>query len=126
MGRILVVEDDADLADVLVFNLRARGHDVTHAGDGASALQRWDEAEATAPFELVLLDLMLPDLPGFEVLRLIRSRTSRQPGALIVSAVVGEHAREQALAFGRAGFLRKPFLVSELVAEVARLLALPP
>jgi DNA-binding response OmpR family regulator len=81
MSRVLVIEDNADLAFGLRNNLEIEGHEVEIAGDGALGLQLTLER----PFELVVLDLMMPGLDGFRVLKAMRERGDRTP-VLILTA----------------------------------------
>ena len=83
MARILVVEDEADLRDVLEYNLTTAGHEVLLAATAAEGLQQAREGRP----DLVLLDLMLPDMSGTEVCRAIKSDpTTRQTRVVIVTA----------------------------------------
>ena len=79
--KILVVEDEAHLAEGLKLNLSLKGYDVRVAADGVSALQKWKEWQP----ELMVLDIMLPELDGLSVLRHIRLEDERLP-VLILSA----------------------------------------
>ena len=83
MARILVVEDEAHLADGLRFNLEAEGHDVDIVGDGSSAVERLTDAERV--HDVVILDLMLPEMGGFEVTRRTRAAGNLVP-ILILTA----------------------------------------
>ena len=79
MARIIVVEDEAHLAEGLRYNLEAAGHEVEVVDDGAQAVERIADAER--PVELVVLDLMLPGLSGFEVARRVRATGNFVPGS---------------------------------------------
>jgi two-component system response regulator MtrA len=111
-GRILLVEDDPSIREVTAIGLRQAGFTVTTATDGQAGLERF----AAEPFDLVLLDLMLPRLDGLEVARAIR-RTSTVPVVMLtaradtIDVVVGLEA-------GADDYVRKPFEVPELVARV--------
>jgi DNA-binding response OmpR family regulator len=124
--RILVVEDNADLAYGLKNNLEIEGYDVEVAADGARGLQRIRE---TLP-DLVILDLMLPELDGFRVLRSMRAESFRTP-VLILTARGEESDKVRGLKLGADDYVTKPFGVLELLARVEALLrrsaaALPP
>ena len=113
-ARILLVEDDPSIREVTAIGLRNAGFTVESAGDGRAGLDRF--VAATPPFDLVLLDVMLPLIDGLEVAREIR-RTSTVPIVMLtaradtIDVVVGLEA-------GADDYVRKPFEVPELVARV--------
>ncbi|MEU5529196.1 response regulator transcription factor [Micromonospora chersina] len=115
-GRVLVVEDDASIREVTALGLRRAGFRVDTAGDGPAALAAW----RAGPVDLIVLDVMLPRLDGFEVCREIR-RTSQVPILMLtartdtIDVVVG-------LECGADDYLRKPFDLPELVARVRAVL----
>ncbi len=115
-GRVLVVEDDAEIADVLRRTLRQEGHDVRIAADGAEAL------EATAEFvpDLVILDLGLPKVDGVEVLR--RLRAESDVPVLILTARSELSDRVEGLDTGADDYIVKPFERQELLARLRALL----
>jgi DNA-binding response OmpR family regulator len=114
MATILVVEDDATLLQTLVYNLTREGYRVLAAEDGEEALVRIrDEAAA---LDLVMLDLMLPGLDGFQVLRHLR-RQSNVP-VLILSARGEEQDKVDGLELGADDYIVKPFSLRELLARV--------
>jgi DNA-binding response OmpR family regulator len=115
--RLLVVEDDAALAEALAFTLRKDGHAVDRAANGDTA----DRALKSATFDLVVLDLNLPVLDGLEVLRRMRHRRSLTP-VLIMSARDGGDERVKGLDLGADDYLVKPFSINELGARVRALL----
>ena len=114
--RILVVEDDARIADVIVKNLEAAGYECRLSADGGSALA--DLAQLRPA--LVMLDLGLPGIDGLEVTRRIR-RDSDVP-ILMVTARSGESDKLLGLEIGADDYITKPFSVAELVARVRALL----
>ncbi len=119
MTRILIVEDEADLAGLLVYNLRAEGYQVETAASGASALAK---ARTFKP-ALVLLDLMLPDIPGTEVARLLRADPElSQTALLMVTAKGQEQDRIKGLELGADDYVVKPFSVKELLLRVKAVL----
>ncbi len=115
--RILVVEDDPDLAFGLEFNLRHEGYDVALAADGPTGL-----AAATGePPDLLVLDVMLPGLDGFGVLERLRTAGLDLP-VLMLTARADEADKVRGLRSGADDYLTKPFGVMELVARVEALL----
>ena len=115
--RVLVVEDNADLAYGLRNNLEIEGYEVEVAADGGAGLER---ARAARP-DLVILDLMLPDLDGFRVLRALRGEGSTVP-VLILTARGEESDKVRGLKLGADDYVTKPFGLLELLARVEALL----
>jgi two-component system, OmpR family, response regulator MprA len=115
-ARVLVVEDDEAIADVLRRSLRAEGHEVQSAGDGAEALT---VAERFSP-DLVILDLGLPRLDGIEVLK--RLRADGDVPVLILTARTETDDRVEGLDSGADDYLPKPFERAELLARIRALL----
>jgi DNA-binding response OmpR family regulator len=116
MAVILVVEDERELGQIVVRELTAAGYRVCYAADGAAALRL---AAAETP-HLVILDWMLPDIDGLEVLRRLR-QTSASP-VLMLTARAEEVDRVVGLEVGADDYLTKPFGMRELVARVRALL----
>ncbi|HEX8743080.1 MAG TPA: response regulator transcription factor [Thermoleophilaceae bacterium] len=114
--RVLVVEDDGDIADVLRRSLRMEGYDVRVAGDGVGAL---DEAAVFEP-DAVVLDLGLPRLDGVEVTK--RLRADGDVPILILTARDGTDARVEGLDSGADDYLVKPFERQELLARLRAML----
>ena len=119
MARILVVEDEENLAQGLRFNLEAEGHEIEILGDGAAAARRLEEAGGR--FELVILDLMLPCMSGFEVARRARAAGVYLP-ILILTAKGDVEDLVRGLEEGADDYLTKPFRLDELLARVRGLL----
>ncbi len=115
--RLLLVEDDPVIADGLIRSLRAAGHAVDHATDGAAA----DEALAQYPYDLVVLDLGLPRLDGMDVMRRARARGNNAP-MLILTARDSLSDRVVGLDAGADDYLAKPFDLPEFEARVRALL----
>ena len=116
MRRILVVDDEVNLRHTLAYALRHEGYEVVVAEDGEAALESF---RATSP-ELVILDLMLPKLDGFEVCRRIR-RQSDVP-ILMLTARDTELDKVVGLEIGADDYIAKPFSMRELIARVRAML----
>jgi two-component system response regulator MprA len=116
-SRILVVEDDARLAATLERVLVAEGHGVEVVGDGLQALRRAREQ----PFDMVVLDIMLPSLDGVGVCRRLRAVSAQVP-ILLLTALGGTDERVKGLDAGADDYLVKPFAYEELLARVRALL----
>ena len=114
--RILVAEDDPILADGLTRGLRQGGYAVDWVQNGAEA----EAALSATSFDLLILDLGLPKLPGLEVLKRLRARESRIP-VLILTALDGVSDRVSGLDAGADDYLAKPFDLAELEARVRAL-----
>src|SRR3954463_15267006 len=115
--RILLTEDDASLAEALQFALRQSGYAVDWANNGAAA----DEALKQDKFGLLILDLGLPKLDGFEVLRRLRQHNATLP-VLILSGREQPGEKVTGLDLGADDYLVKPFSLDELQARVRALL----
>jgi DNA-binding response OmpR family regulator len=119
MSRILVVEDEAHLAQGLRFNLQAEGHEVEVAGDGETALERlFEKAEH---FDAVVLDVMLPGKSGFEVATLLREKKNYVPILMLTARGRPEDVL-QGFASGADDYLPKPFELAILIARLEGLL----
>ena len=112
MAKILVVDDEPTLRNVLHYNLTKEAHQVRTAGDGEEAI---DQAREYEP-DLILLDVMLPKLDGFEVCKAIR-RESNVP-ILMLTAKNSEIDKVVGLEIGADDYITKPFSMRELVARV--------
>src|SRR6478672_548186 len=115
--RILVVEDDSLLAESLLRALQQQGYGVGHARRGHDA----DRLLRDHRFDLLLLDIGLPDFDGFEILRRLRARADEMP-VLVVTAREAVDERVHGLDLGADDYLTKPFSLSELEARVRALL----
>jgi two-component system OmpR family response regulator len=119
--RVLVVEDDAELAAVLANGLGAEGFAIELAEDGVEGL--WMATENA--FDLILLDIMLPKLSGYRVCEQIRQSGSTVP-ILMLTAKDGEHDEADALDMGADDYLSKPFSFVVLLARIRALLRRAP
>ena len=113
--RILIVEDDLTLQETLVYNLSRQGYDVETASDGNSAVEKVQQN----PPDLILLDIMLPGMDGFEVCRIIRKNFTTP--ILMLTARDDEIDRVVGLEVGADDYLTKPFSMRELIARVKAL-----
>ena len=117
MKTILVAEDQTDIRDLLVLNLRGAGYDVTEVADGLAALA----SHSAHPRDLLVLDLMMPGLDGLELCKTLRARGSSTP-ILMLTAKSTELDRVLGLELGADDYLTKPFSLAELLARVKALL----
>ena len=115
--RILLIEDERRIADFLQRGLESAGLPLDHAADGQSGLDKAHETD----YDLIILDLMLPDMDGLEVLKRLRSRKVSPP-VLILSARGGVEDRVTGLEGGADDYLVKPFAFVELLARVRALI----
>jgi two-component system, OmpR family, response regulator len=123
--RLLVVDDEPTLRELLAATLRFAGFSVTSAATGQEAI----EAARADPPDLVLLDVMLPDLDGFEVVRRLRAqptpvgaRRSQQVPVLFLTARDGAHDKVTGLSLGGDDYVTKPFDLGELIARIRAVL----
>jgi DNA-binding response OmpR family regulator len=119
MSRVLVVEDEAHLAQGLRFNLQAEGHTVEVAADGETALERL--AEKKERFDVVVLDVMLPGKSGFDVAALLREKKNYVPILMLTARGRPEDVLE-GFAAGADDYLPKPFELAILIARLDSLL----
>ncbi len=116
MTRILIIEDEESYRDATAYMLQREGFDVSQAGDGAAGLAEFERNGA----DLVLLDLMMPGMPGTEVCRQLRAR-SNVP-VIMVSARDSEVDKVVGLELGADDYVTKPFSHRELVARIRAVL----
>jgi two-component system phosphate regulon response regulator PhoB len=118
MKQVLLVEDEPDVARLVEFNLRAAGFEVTAVGTGALALA----SARRAPPHVVVLDLMLPDLTGYEVCQRLRADpATADVGVLMLTARGDAEDRIMGLEVGADDYVVKPFVVREVALRVAAL-----
>ncbi|HEY7967686.1 MAG TPA: response regulator transcription factor [Solirubrobacteraceae bacterium] len=111
--KILVVEDDPNIVDLIRSNLAVRGFETLVSTDGSRVLQMLETEQP----DLILLDLMLPSVDGFELCKQVREHSS--VGVIVVSARGGDHDKVAALNLGADDYLTKPFSIEELLARIA-------
>jgi two-component system, OmpR family, response regulator len=114
--RILIAEDDQVLADGLLRSLRGSGYAVDHVDNGESA----DSALAHSQFDLLILDMGLPKITGFEVLKRLRARGSQVP-VMVLTAADSTEDKVRGLDLGADDYMAKPFSLQELEARVRAL-----
>ena len=111
--RILIVEDEENIVDILAFNLKREGYETIEAMDGAAGLEQALEQDP----DLILLDLMLPKMDGFEVCRRIREAGRTTP-VIMLTAREEETDKVLGLELGADDYITKPFSMRELIARV--------
>jgi DNA-binding response OmpR family regulator len=117
--RILVVDDDADIQALTSTVLASAGYDVTTASTGGEAI----ETVRGASFDLVLLDVNMPEMTGWETLRLLRADAVFASLPVVMFSVKGEvRDKVHAMQEGAVDYITKPFVVDELLVRVQRLL----
>ncbi len=117
--RILVVDDQREILDITSAVLSDAGYAVTLASSGGQALAELGRE----PFDLVLLDINMPEMDGWETLRLLRADELRLGVPVVMFSVKGELTdKVRSLQEGASGYITKPFVVDELVARVRRVL----
>lgn len=114
MKKVLILEDEVNIRSFVVINLRRAGYDVIEAGTGQEALDRLNE---NPDIGVAILDIMLPDIDGFEVCRRIRA-TNKQMGIIMLTARTQEMDKVTGLMTGADDYVTKPFSPAELTARV--------
>ncbi|MGB2538327.1 response regulator transcription factor [Hafnia paralvei] len=116
MKRILIVEDDSHIADLLALHLRDEGYQIEHAADGISGMSMLEQGG----WDALILDLMLPGIDGLDICRRARSMTRYTP-IIMISARSSEVHRVLGLELGADDYVAKPFSMVELAARVKAL-----
>lgn len=119
-GRILVVEDESPVREMVARYLEGRGYDVAQASDAEQVLLRMSRDRE--PFDVVLTDVHLPGLSGLELLRLLLTHSPLRP-VIMITGDADEKLARKALGYGAAGYLLKPFQLFELEATVQQAVA---
>ncbi|MCL4544571.1 MAG: response regulator [Chloroflexi bacterium] len=117
--RILVAEDDADNLRLAQKILSAAGYIVLPACNGAEAVQ----SALAEQFSVIIMDMYMPEMSGFDAIRAIRERLGSSPPVLALTALAMPGDRERALAVGADAYLSKPYLPSELRQAIQDLIA---
>ncbi len=120
MATILIIDDDADMTELIAFKLGAQGHNIVTAGDGEEGL----EAIRDERPDLVILDHMMPLMTGLEVLQEVRGDPEiKDTQIIMLTAKAMEDDIVKALEIGANDYVAKPFSIRELLARVQRALA---
>ena len=114
MKKVLILEDEVKIRSFVVINLKRAGYDAIEAGTGAEALERLRENPDVG---VAILDIMLPDIDGFEVCRTIRA-TNKQIGIIMLTARTQEMDKVTGLMTGADDYVTKPFSPAELTARI--------
>lgn len=115
MKKIFVVEDDEEIRGLLEFNLKKQGYDVATAAAGYEALTRLQEEQA----DLIILDIMLPEMDGYEICRVLRSRDEYKKVPIIMLTAKGEEFDVVlGLELGADDYVKKPFSIRELLSRI--------
>ena len=114
--RVLIVDDEDNILDLIEFNIRNAGYETVTAQDGRLALEKFEKDK----FDLIILDVMLPYIDGFDLVKTIR-KTSKVP-ILMLTAKTEELDRVLGLELGADDYLIKPFSIRELLARVKAIL----
>src|SRR5579883_516384 len=118
--KILIVEDEVDFRELLTHVLGQKGYDVTAAGNGEDGLSAYRDGSP----DLVLLDVHLPDMSGFEICRKIRAEGPRPQTPILICTVRSEVAPvAEGLSSGATDYVLKPFQVSDLLERIETALA---
>ncbi len=114
MKKILILEDEDNIRSFVVINLQRAGYEVIEAGTGQEALDKFQQIPG---IEMAILDIMLPDIDGFEVCRRLRA-TNKQLGIIMLTARTQEMDKVTGLMTGADDYVTKPFSPAELTARV--------
>ncbi len=110
--RILIVEDERDIAEILQYNVQKQGYEAEVASDGEKGLA----LALSGTFDLILLDVMLPKMDGFEICRRVRSRL--ETPIIMLTAREEEHDKIMGLDLGADDYMTKPFSLGELISRI--------
>ena len=110
--RILIVEDEKDISEILAYNIQRQGYDVDTAFDGETGLDK----ALTGEFDLILLDVMLPKMDGFEICKRVREKL--QTPIIILTAREEENDKIMGLDLGADDYMTKPFSIGELASRI--------
>ena len=115
MKKVLVAEDESSIREFIVINLERSGYDVTEAEDGAQALREYEANNGD--FDIVLLDIMMPEVDGIEVCKQLRLKSS-SIGIIMLTAKTQEMDKVTGLLVGADDYVTKPFSPAELMSKL--------
>ena len=122
MTKVLVAEDERDIRRLVVFTLQRAGFDMIEAENGREALEMAVKHEP----EVILLDVMMPYMDGYEVCRKLRANKGTETTPVLFLSAKGQHYEvSEGLEAGASGYIVKPFVPKELTARVKQLLGMP-
>ncbi|MBI5274504.1 MAG: response regulator transcription factor [Chlamydiales bacterium] len=121
--NILLIEDDLDLAQLLVLTLTSAGYTVAHFDNGKDSIKYISVAENMANMSLVILDRMLPDMDGVEILKKLQENKKIEVPVLILSALSADEDVIHGLKLGAIDYMTKPFNLKILMEKISLLIA---
>jgi len=117
--KILIVDDEKKIRDLVCFRLEFKGYDVSSAGDGTEALEKVKEFEP----DLMVLDIMMPDMSGYEVCKRVKGDSATQQTKVILLSAKGrKQDEEEGLRAGADAYMTKPFRANKLIEKIEELL----
>lgn len=120
--KIIIVEDDTDLLDMLVFSFESEGFEVKGISSGTEALNYLKQKENLENASLIILDRLLPDMDGLDILRQVASTLPRHVSVLILSVLSSERDVLSGLKHGAIDYVAKPFSLSVLIGKAMALI----
>lgn len=118
MAKILVCDNEKDICNLLKLILKRGGHDVLVSLDGKECLAKWEKEKP----DLVLLDIMMPDMSGWDVFQKIRTRDGNQKIAFLSVLEVSEERKRELMKEGLSDYIMKPFTQDQLLSKVEKIL----
>ena len=117
--NILVIDDSSNIRKLVEFFLRSKGYSVVSAENGQEGLERLHQM----PFDAIVLDINMPNMDGFEFLKIIKSdKAYRQISVVMLTAEDQDRDKEEAIKLGATGYLVKPFKTKELISLIEKVL----
>ena len=115
---VLTVDDSASIRQMVAFTLKQHGYDITEAVNGVEALQKLQQQD----FDMVLTDIMMPEMDGIELIRKIRGPLNKKIPIIVISTKGREEDRDLGLSLGANGYITKPLKGQELTEAVTKFL----